>query len=37
MEIQVRKYFLQGGSQELSMLQRTLVVLKKYIFPETKF
>jgi len=36
MEIQVHKYFLQGGSQEVSMLQRTLMVLKN-IFPETKF
>jgi len=30
-EIQVCKYFLQGGSQEVSMLQRTLMVLKKNI------
>ena len=31
MEIQVHKYFLQGGIQEVSMLQRTLMVLKEYI------
>ena len=31
MEIQLHKYFLQRGSQEVSTLQRTLMAPKKYI------
>jgi hypothetical protein len=31
-EIQMHKYFLKGGSQEVNMLQRTLMVLKKIYF-----
>ena len=36
MEIQVCKYFLQSGSQEVNIFQRTLMVPKN-IFPKTKF
>jgi hypothetical protein len=36
MEIQGQKYSLQGGSQEVGMFQRTLMVLKN-VFPKTKF
>lgn len=36
MEIQGQRYLFRGGSQEVSMFQRILMVLKN-IFPKTKF